>query len=339
MRKLTSLFMMASCALLGQVGGPALGWVPDSGSVRALFGIPAAGAVGNVLDSGLTLSLIEVSPTQSFALAKSADNGQVLVLTPSSDGTATLSSPLSGAGSAPSQILFAPDGNTAALWFSAAKHAQVVTGLPNSPSIRDVDASSFAGDPAALAVSDDGQWLVGAWAQGVYALGASGQPILLPADGPAQAVCFFHGKSSVAILTQNQLTTVTDIGGQVTPAVVWSKPPGAPPNDQAAVGLALSSDDTRLTVVGNLGGIATFDLALNTNSYVLCNCTPSALAGMGGALYRLTGVDQNTVKLYDAATASVWSVPLQATPRIRRIMRGAASEVESTEINGGDLSK
>ena len=52
-----------------QVSGPVMGYLPDNGTLRTLFGIPASGWVGDAVTPDRALSLIEMSPDQSRALA------------------------------------------------------------------------------------------------------------------------------------------------------------------------------------------------------------------------------------------------------------------------------
>ena len=218
------------------------------------------------------------------------------------------SSDLAGA----SRIVYSPSGKAAALWFSSTGHVQVVKGLPAAPSARDTDASFLGGDPGALAVSDDGSWVMGAWAGQVYALGPDSAVKAVAVNGAAQALCFFHGSLNAAVITANEVVTISDIGGGATPKTIWSKPEdaGQEASAQTAVGLAVSFDNSRLTVAGSAGGLFTFDLATGQSLGADCGCAPTALAGMGGSMFRLTSAQAGALKVFDAATNEVWIVPL-----------------------------
>lgn len=306
----TSVFLALTGAACAQVGGPVMGYLPDNGALRTLYGIPAAGWVGDAATPDRALSLIEMSPDQSRALAIAADTGALMLLTPATGVTAHVNGAASGA----DRIVFSPSGTAAALWFSASDHIQVVSGLAAVPSVRDIDASFLGGAPAGLAVSDDGQWVAGAWASNVYALGPAGGASTLPVVGPAEALCFFHGRADVAVITASQVAIVSDIGGAVVPNVIYTKPGdsanGAPV--EVAAGFAVSFDNRYLAIAGNLGALATFDLTAGSSAGANCNCTPSGLAGMGGSLFRLTGVSDGALKVFDASTNDVWFVPLAA---------------------------
>jgi hypothetical protein len=136
----------------------------------------------------------------------------------------------------------------------------------------------------------------------------------LPVAGPAEALCFFHGRADVAVITASQVVIVSDIGGAVVPNVIYTKPndPANTAQVEVAVGFAVSFDNRYLSIAGNLGALATFDLTAGSSGGGNCNCSPSGLAGMGGSLYRLTGVNDGALKVFDASTDDVWFVPLAA---------------------------
>jgi DNA-binding beta-propeller fold protein YncE len=307
-------FLTLAVAACGQLRGPVMGYLPEDGALRPMFGIPAAGSVGDPLAVDRPLSRIEVSPDQTRALALAADTTALMLWAPGAASTVHIQ----GSASAPDRIVFSPSGTAAALWFSSAQRIQVISGLSATPSVREFDASFLGGDPAGFAVSDDGKWVVGAWSSRVYALGPDGRVAVLPVDGPAEALCFFHGRADVAVITTTQVVIVTDIAGAAVPNVIWTKPndpladPAAAPHAQVAVGFAVSFDNNYLSIAGNLGALATFDLTAGTSIGGDCACSPTGLFGMGGSLFRLTGLQDGTVKVFDASTNEIWFVPLAA---------------------------
>ncbi len=319
MQRYGILFVLTSAAW-AQVQGPVMGYLPDGGALRTMFGIPGAGSIGGSTIPGGVFSRIEVSPDQTQALAVAAGTGGVTLYT---IGAGT-SAAVQGVASAPDRIVFSPSGTAAGLWYSGTRHFQLLSSVSATPAIQEIDFSFTESDPTSLAVSDDGKWMVGAWPFSTYAVGPSGYAIVLPVGGAAEAVCFFHGRDDVASITANQVTVITDIGGAVTPNAIWSKPADPPPADpatapavQIAVGLATSFDNRYLSVAGNLGALSTFDLTDGTSVGVNCACAPSSLYGMGGALFRLTNLTDGVVKVFDASTNDVWFVPL-AVPAANR---------------------
>ncbi|MDP8990948.1 MAG: hypothetical protein M3N41_12825 [Acidobacteriota bacterium] len=313
-----AIFGVLAVGARAQVRGPVMGYLPDNGALRTLYGIPASGWVGGAVTPDRALSLIEVSPDQSRALAIAADTGALLLLTPASGVTAHVNGAASGA----DRIVFSPSGTAAALWFAASDRIQVVSGWAAAASVRDIDASFLGGDPASLAVSDDGQWVAGAWSNSVYAFGPAGGASVLPVAGPAEALCFFHGRADVAVITASQVVIVSDIGGAVVPNVIYTKPDDSAAVE-VAVGFAVSFDNRYLSIAGNLGALATFDLTAGGSAGGNCNCTPSGLAGMGGSLYRLTGVSDGALKVFEASSNDVWFVPL-AAPLTASVSAGGA---------------
>ena len=311
----TVFFFTLASAAWGQIGGPVLGYLPDGASIRTLYGLPASGAVGTALNTGRALALSAVSPSQNFALGVAADTGELLLIIPSADGSAAAVSSVSGAAAGANRIVLSPDGSAAASWFSSTGHIQVISGLPGSPAVSDIDASFLGADPAALAVSDDGQWVAGAWAQGLYAFGPWGQVTVLPADAPATALSFLHRRADVALATATQAIMISDIGGSAVPAVLWSTPadpalPAAPTG--SLLGIGVSFDNNRVVLAWSSGGLVTASLAAGTSARADCGCAPAGVFGLGGSVFRLTGLNSGAVKVFDSATGDVWFVPLAA---------------------------
>ena len=200
--------------------------LPDGGNIRPVYGIPAAAAVSAPLDSGQDFDLIAISPNQDFALVTGASSGAVLIATPGAAAT-----PLPGAASSPDRIVLSPGGSAAALWFASTGHLQIVSGLPGSPSVREVDATFLGGFlegatqrdvPGALAISDDGQWLVGSWSRGLYAFGPHGEVSRLPIRDYASALAFYAGRQDLALASDFHVLSVTGVGGANTVSTLYS---------------------------------------------------------------------------------------------------------------------
>ena len=284
-----------------QIAGPVLGYIPDGGRIRPVYGIPAASAVGSALDQGRDLARIAVSPRQDYVLATAADTGEALLIAPGGNAAH-----LDGAAAGADRIVISPRGSAAALWFSATSHLQIVSGLPAAPSVLDIDAAFRGAAPGALAVSDDGQWLVGTWPDGVYALGAAGQVNRLPVDSNAAALAFFHRRTDLAVATPTAILTITDAGGSAVPSVVYDS--SASPLSPVAI--ALSFDNLHLAAADLAGTVLAVDLSSGVPASVDCACAPEGLFAMGGSVFRLTGFSPGALKLFDAATGDVWFTPL-----------------------------
>ncbi len=314
-----SFFLVLAGAACAQVQGPVIGYLPDAGGLRTMTGIPAAGSVGGAITADGVFSHIEVSPNQTQALAVTAGTGAVMLYTIGSGASVAVQ----GVASAPDRIIFSPSGTAAGLWFSKSRHFQLLTTLSASPFVREIDFSFTGSDPTALAVSDDGQWTTGAWPFSSYAVGPDYIAKVLPVSGAAEAVSFFHGRNDVAVITPSQVVLIADIAGAMTPNVIWSRPddpppagPAAAPPVEVAVGFATSFDNRYLSVAGNLGSLSTFDLTAGSSVGRNCACSPANLYGMGGSLFRVTGLTDGVVKVFDASINEVWFVPLAAGPPI-----------------------
>jgi hypothetical protein len=279
-----------------------------------MYGIPSAGAVGSALSTGRALAFPAVSPSQNFAIGVAADTGELLILIPSADGSAATVSSLTGVAAGANRIVLSPDGSAAAAWFSSTGHLQVISGLPASPSVVDIDASFLGADPAALSVSDDGQWVVGVWAQGVYAFGGAGQVITLPVDTPV-ALSFFHRRADLALATATQMIMISDIGGAAVPAVLWSAPvdPAQPAPAGSMLGAGVSFDNNSVVTVWDSGALVTSNLVTGASTSADCGCAPTGIFGLGGSAFRLTGLSSGALKVFNSATGEVSYVPLAAS--------------------------
>jgi hypothetical protein len=310
----TITFLALTSAAFGQLTGPVMGYLPDGSSLRAINGIPASGTVGAAVTPSRNLAVMQVAPGQPMALATAADTGEVLLLTPSTEGATILMTSVAGATAGASKIVFSPNGSAAALWISGTSHLQILTNLTATPTVRDIDASFLTADPAALAVSDDGQWAAGAWAAGLYTFAPDSSVRTLPVDSGVQQLAFFHSKNDLAVFSPTQVVTFADIAGAATPTVLWSQSAdAAAASKPVAVGLGVTADNAFLTIAADSGALFTINLATGAGTPADCGCKPLGVTGLSGTVFRLNGVDAGPLKIFDAATNDVWFVPLAST--------------------------
>ncbi|HEV2198964.1 MAG TPA: hypothetical protein VGR73_04025 [Bryobacteraceae bacterium] len=288
---------------LAQVSGPVLGYLPVGGTLRTMYGIPASGAIGPLMRAGRGFSKAVASPSGSFALA-STESGAVAALSPA-DGESLRAAIIPDAMAG--DIHFSPNGSAALI--ASGGRLQVIGGLPAFPAvIRTLDVS-FLGGASALAASDDGQWVAGVFGGLVYALGSSSQVIALPAPAGVTALTFFHGTGDLAVTTASQIAKISELGGSPAVSTIFGSSNGpAPPESPMA--LALTSDNGRIVLLEPDGGIGQVDLKNGAISTAKCGCTPQGLFGLGGSVFRLSGLSGGSVKVYDAASGNVWFVPL-----------------------------
>jgi hypothetical protein len=296
---------------LAQVGAPQLGWVPDGARIRPVYGMSAAAAVGAVVPSDQDFSRIAASPARNYVLVSSAATGIVSVYTPEHGLVA-----VDGAGAAPDSFVLSPRGSAAALWFASISQVQVVTGLPDAPSIRQIDASlassSAASAPVALAVSDDGAWVAGSSGTSVYVFGPNGEVNSLPV-GSVTALTFFQGTNDLAVAGPAGLQKITGVGGFATYSALLT-------SDDASlqpVALAVTSDNRTLILADLSGSITSIDIGSGVATVSSCACVPEGLFGMGPGVgpstFRLTGLADGAFKLFDATRGEVLFAPLALT--------------------------
>lgn len=300
MIRLTLILGFAAISASAQVDAPLLGYLPDSGSIRPVYGIPAAAGIAPPLNlSGF--AQIAVSSQQDYAIASVAASGAVVLVFPGHG-----MNPLQGAAASPDEIVLSPAGSAAALWFSSAGRLQVISGLPESPSVREVNVSFLNAAPSTLAVSDDGAWVAGAWARGAYAFGSNGEVSRLPLRERAIALAFFRGRPDLAVATRLHVFSM-DVGGGGATTTVYLGGTLDP------AGLAVSSDNQQIVVAGRSGKVLALNLSAGSSSSIDCGCAPSGVFPMGRGILRLTPFDGATIKIFDTTSGGVFFVPLAAT--------------------------
>jgi hypothetical protein len=282
-------------AAWAQIGGPALGLVPDGTQVRAMFGMPAAGAVGAVISGARELSHIAISPAQNYAIGTAADGSAWLVLP-----TGAVSQ-VAGAAANASRIVVSPQGSAAALWLPASSHFQVLSGLPGAAAGREIDATAF-GEPIAFAVSDDGQ-VAASWPDGVRVFGTDGSVNPVSIGERVLGLAFFAQRADLALITMTRMLSV--IGGSVA---VVHQPEGGHGRQlpSAPAGIAVSADNRWIVAAFRGGSVVTVNVAAATAAMSDCDCAPEGVFAMGGSVFRLTS---KSVKLIDASSGGVFDVP------------------------------
>jgi hypothetical protein len=249
-------------------------------------------------------SRIAASPGQNYVLVSAAQTGNVFLYTPENGLI-----PLDGAGIAPDMVILSPRGSAAALWFSSINQVQIVSGLPDAPTIRQLDASvlvsSIGSAPVALAVSDDGTWLAGAASGNVYAFGPNSQVNSLPLENVA-ALAFFQGTHDLAAAGGAGVQMVTGIEGF---AIVSSLLASADSSLQP-VAIATASGNRTLVLADSSGVVTAVDIGSGAATSFDCGCQPEGLFGMGASAFRLTRLDNGAFKLFDGARGEILFVPV-----------------------------
>ncbi len=288
----------AAVTLSAQIAAPLLGWLPEGAQIRRMNGLAGAATLGDAANAGHLLTHIAVSPSQNYVLASDAGTGEVMLIIPgngpgSGVSNVTLDTPVN-----PDQIAASPRGSSAILWFSGAAQFEILSGLPAAPAIRQVDASFLNTALSAIAVSDDGQWIAAASSAGVYEWGPDGIPRQLYGGNDAAALAFFTGNSTLAVATSTQLSAIAESATSILYQGSF-----------APAGLATSFDNREVVLADRSGTIYSIDAATQTPSIANCECRPSGVFGLGGAVFRLTSSSIGAVKLFDAAAGAILAVP------------------------------
>jgi hypothetical protein len=283
-----------------QVSVPFLGYFPDGGRVRPVRGIPASSSVAQALETGEEFARVAAAPGGEFLLVTSAA-GEVSIFRPGRSIEA-----LRGALTAPDAIAFSPSGNAVALWSAAAKRVQIVKGLPAAPELREIDVAFLGDAPEALAVSDEGAWLAGAWADGLHAFGPHGEANWLPIAASRRALAFFHGSHDLAVATARGLDRVIDLGGraEIRPLLKAEETPLEP------LAVAVAGRNRRVVVAETGGRLIAVDLNTGVALPSDCRCEPEGLFAVSRSVFRLTGLKEGSYLLFDADTGQVLFAPL-----------------------------
>jgi hypothetical protein len=305
---LGSWLLGAAGAALAQIDVPQLGWVPDGTRIRPVYGIPASASIGTTLATQDFLR-IAASASRNYVLVCATDSGIVSVYQPDTGMT-----PVDGAGIAPDSIVLSPGGSAAALWFNSINQVQIVTGLPEAPSIRQLDASFLGSSPDAIALSDDGAWLAGIWTTGVYAFGPNGEVNRLPIEDRVTALGFFRGTHDIAAASTAGLLRVTGVGSFVVVSNVLSTLAAFADSSPPAVAVAVTQDNRVVIAVDGSGFITTVQIESGAATTIDCGCSPEGLFAMGPSAFRLTGLQGGAFKLFDAALGEVLFAPMALNP-------------------------
>jgi hypothetical protein len=305
MRKLSlsSLFLIlagAAGAQMGAISGPVTGYVFDSSAhaLRPVQGLPGAATIGPTIDAGYSLTAAYVSPRLDSFVGVDTD-GAAHWFTIGSGAFNEKS--ISGLTAAPERVVFSPSGSTAALY--AKGQAQIVTGLPASPSIAAtirLEAAPRLGRAAqrhvvpTVAVSDDGAFLLAAMDGAVKLASQNGVVRTAVPAGENAVMAFAPGGHDAAVAASGTgAMLITDVAGTAAQQLLT----GDDPFFSALGGIAFSADGKKVFVAsGSKQTVAAFDRAGN-RSDLACSFSPSELTPMG-----------TSFRLNELAGAPLWLV-------------------------------
>ncbi len=150
------------------VGTAVLGFVtgPGPAELSAILGVFGAARIGEAVAVPETVTRLYLSTPQRYALVEQNSSGPLAVWrldeTALVNNTATNSgfATIAGALPHPDMVAFSPRGDSVALYARTSGQIQVISGMPNQPSIRKTTPPASAGTITMIALSDDASVLV-----------------------------------------------------------------------------------------------------------------------------------------------------------------------------------
>jgi WD40 repeat protein len=258
----------------GQIAGPRLGYVWDT-NARALLpvdGVPGASILGRAVDMGMYIERAAVSQRAGSVLAIAGSDGGVYLFRTAAGPSGPQS--IEGATAHVDRIALSPSGSAAALYSTSDNVLQVITGVPQQPTL--AHSIAMIGLDR-MAISDDGSVMILAATDGSASLLAtdSGKWSPIPLSDPVCAMAFRPLSHDVLIASGGLINFVSAIDNH--PAYqARSELPGDP------VALAFSLDGRRFVAAYADGRVQMSDLLLGASPLVRCLCHPTGLEPLDG---------------------------------------------------------
>jgi WD40 repeat protein len=332
----------------GSVSSPILSFVVDGGGVlHPLNGIAGSASVGPSLSLSTTIHRAVVSPAHDYILADT-DAGMLLlkaqgteitaqplntVVGPATNNVADcyaiaalsvvgrkLTSCIQQSTSNLSQIdmmVLSSTGSAAALYSQPEARIFTLSGLAQQPSlVATIDTQSI-GAISMLAVSDDGQSMIAATADGnstsLFQL-KSGQPAqVLGTVGQVSAIRFLVN-SSDAVVADNAANTIYRISGGQLFTLASASDGISNPNS-----IAISNDNQRVFVAsGDSGSVTTLHLSGGPAEATLCHCAVTGLYPTNtDSVFRVTEFSGGPVLLFDYSGPTPRMVFAPSVPQLQ----------------------
>jgi hypothetical protein len=281
----------------GSIAGPTAGYVfdPVAKAVRQIRGIAGAATMSQPVDFGMAITGAEISSRGDFAAATAGDGTLHLFRLAGGTSTEVTADNLIAA---PDRMLFSPTG-TALLLYNAGK-MQVLSGLPDRISVSqiqvvpDAQVASAARRTGvgALAVSDDGAYVLMGRGPAVWLMSLAGPQRILTAAGALASVAFAPNTHDAAVVSGGTLSVFRDVAGASTRQDY--------PNASTG-GVAFSADASKVVMAG-LRGVTVLNRATGEASQTACECRVGGLTAMG-TLFRLNDPGAEPLWLVDPAGA------------------------------------
>lgn len=310
--RLHSILILAAlpCASAqSTISAPVIGYAYDPGlrAIRSVRGIPGAATLGDTLHTGFLLTAASVAPLQNYALALYAEQNLRLIRW---SGAHASSHYLNGAIARPDRIVFSPSGAAAILYDTTSAHMQFLTGLPDTPSLREIQPAGAAA-VSAMAISDDAT-VVLASGGGVSVIGPHQNPVPLSLPNDIAALSFRASTDDLLAATPSgDVYLARNVNGAAAVTQIYA----GDSRTSNPVAVQFSPDGAAAFLANTAGTLATIDLNTGSTGTLACQCTPTGLQPFGRAgLFRLTGISRQPLWLFDGTPDSsrIWFVPAEA---------------------------
>jgi hypothetical protein len=286
--------------------GPVIGFVYDKTvGIQPILGIPGAATLGPAVLDRDGFESVTLAPDRDYALAVLARGRQVAIVRNLSTvpSAAVLDVP-----AGPARIAFSPTGDAAAFYYSDTARAEVLTGLPGSPTLAwNFDLAGLQSGLAALAVNDGG---------GALLVAAAGEPAPIWLASPEEGQRFLYAASASPSLTFLFRSEDVAIADASTGDVVLVRDPkgeariariGGPAEGiSQPVAIAATRDNRRIFVANAApAGVVSLELSGDEPFRLACSCAPTTLERIaGGSVFRVSEPGNGPIWLLDTASST-----------------------------------
>ncbi|MEW5977107.1 MAG: hypothetical protein AB1898_15000 [Acidobacteriota bacterium] len=327
-----------STNVTAQIRGPVLGYVfdPVQQGLRPIWGIPGAAHLGELVEVGVRLDSLQVSPNHEYGLGLAVGKSSLLAIDLRNGPALARIREIEEVDSAAPRIVYSSQGTAVAVFRSDRDALEVLIGLPGSIRIvLEAELPFPASELQAAALSNDGTTLLLAATEGaasrLYAVGgeAGSRPIALLGKVTSLLILDSNHDGVVADAARDEVYLLRDFTGTAQPI------PLAGPSEGISqpVSLGLSRDNRRVFVANAASGAVTMlDFEGGAPVTTPCRCTPTVLQPLDGdSIFRLTDLSDTPLWIVDGALSEnrILFVPTdfrQRSSRTRvsqRLERGA----------------
>jgi hypothetical protein len=301
----------------GSLAGPVVGYLFDGSAkmFRPISGIMGSSTVGEPIVAGLQMSFGVSLPDSRHVIA-APDTGLDLVSIDMGVLPPVVRA-IQGAEKSVSEISVSPLGRAAALLYSSSRRVQIVTGLPNTPSIAlEIPAEGMPpGVIQHVAVNDDASALLMSIAdqdiETIYRWNRTeGYRVLAPV-AHVEALGFVGTSDAVyADSVRNEVFLVHVVKGE------WSIQFIAGGSDGVSrpLGVGITSNSEIHVANADSGTVMTFDFTGHLLRTLSCGCNVSGLFPLAPDTFRLTDGLQQTIYLLNG---SVFGNEITFVPPVR----------------------